>query len=70
MINEDKIKAIVNELIDLKNSPMPYEATDRETELRNHGIELAIIKLKVGVLGDWSIEEEKYELTESLLKTA
>lgn len=70
MIPEDKVKELVNRLIDLK-SENNFGFTEDEMFWRRHGIEMAIGVINGRLLNELCRDESsKYEIPQPLLKTA
>ena len=68
MITETKVKELVNSLVDLKeDNTVGYDGS--EFIMRNHGIDLAIMKIKSRLLGiiELNREEGKFDIETELV---
>jgi hypothetical protein len=67
MITDDQIKNLINDLIDFSKTNKS-EWNDSQLSMRNHGIELAIYRMKTRLLNECvSVRpDEKYDLSADL----
>jgi hypothetical protein len=70
-ITETQVKKMINDLIDLKaDNTVDFE--EASLSMRNHGLNMAIIRLKVRFLSDWNTTDldTKYDVSEQLNQEA
>ncbi|MEB0262872.1 hypothetical protein [Mucilaginibacter sp. 10I4] len=68
-ITEEQVKELVNSLIDMKEDNS-LGFSEIAFEMRKHGVEMAIGRINSRLLNTCRGEDQKYEVSEPILKIA